>query len=543
MPSFSVSKGNYNHYLIDICDINDNLRHLLAGSNHSNTLRYLFPFLKISFVVIIIAVIFEIYPWIDDYFWYNNRNYYDDENMTLGWVIYFTILKAHTTFMFIVILITVNFKLVSHINTANQTCIIIGFLCSFIFICSLQFLTWLGAKYSLINDSTAMFDRNTTICSKYINCKRWTLDRMIIAFEYPWLVCLIITIYCIVMLCIKCCNRDSNPQKSNHPNQLELVLLKDVSINFPTNDTFPNIETTKGQKFVKQGIWVSFVIVFAWHSMEAWNWFFNLVNYKVFENQYEAAYVILFISAHIFRFILKRLARKLDQIRAYNMHKLQRMNTVWNIINSISFEYFMEFNTSCLYILWYKCLAVYHTPEIGSFIGILFIHQFKEIFLCVIRYSDLYYELKNSFIDKMEQTSDTSLCARIVYRFIGITGWNGNCSLIAWRNRISMDLILRLYASMIFGIIVGVDVKMIGENGIQAAFKTESKYSKIAMYTAISTVSELVHYVAIYCYNYKVYQQNMLLPFVHYVKNMNKSQMTANLLMYLMSVLIWQLYF
>merc|ERR1712129_680337 len=113
----------------------------------------------------------------------------------------------------------------------------------------------------------------------------------------------------------------------------------------------------------------------------------------------------------------------------------------------------MEWYYSYLYWFGLRDLVLFNTLGLTAFSQTLIIHLLSEIGQSSIRFSALYYR----HTDKVQ-------CHHL---------FADDSDLEQWRNRMSMDLVLRLYASITSGVVVAFMLIAMGEKGFDETYESD----------------------------------------------------------------------
>ena len=253
-------------------------------------------------------------------------------------------------------------------------------------------------------------------------------------------------------------------------------------------DSIQTCETPKNKKEnIKQWVWI-YIFLSIWSFL----CLFLSLNYSikssVMKDFWEMYYFWLLCVTSAIKFCLKRCGRKLDEFR---------------LSQRISVEYLMEFIGSSCYWIVYRVAISYHTVTVPMFALTLLTHTFCEIFQCSIRISDLYFGWSNRLIDHHHKW----MISVVFYKVFA-----DECTVQEWRIRIAMDIMQRIYVSIITGVLVQIYIFIVPVEYFE-------DWQRTKVYNAVATIMEFVYFAIVLVIFYKYYNVHMLKLYAYYIEN------------------------
>ena len=209
---------------------------------------------------------------------------------------------------------------------------------------------------------------------------------------------------------------------------------------------------------------------------------------------------ILSVLLTTFKFILKRIARKCDLISMYS----SKFNYFYSL------EYLSQWLMTMIYWFLIRVLLYIESPSINKFIASMLIHFIQEIMSTSGRFTIIYYETVQSIYNKCKKYQNSSSKLYKCIYFV-VYGLSCNCTLNEWHDRLSMDLITRIYASICSGVFALAYCLSVGEKDILFFYNSNGNYKLILIYIISSTIIELLYYCIVFIFNLKYYKYNILL--------------------------------
>ena len=250
-------------------------------------------------------------------------------------------------------------------------------------------------------------------CNTYFRCVEWTNGVTYMYLVYPLLFPLL-TIFSYLcyqhMFIIKSVNK-----------QWDKLLQIDPLIN------------VRNQSYHLLSIYILFLIIwgifaFGWHLIFTLNFSYIMDNH---EKQFEYLFYFLLFWNSCFKYLLKKVARKIDQRRSLDRLKMS---------HRVSLEIFIEFNMSAMYYWLYRYIIIHNlsNESFSKFALISFYHIMSEVIQSV-KIMPFYYRITKDIINKS---------SKLRYWY------NDKSTLYHWRVRKSIDIVIRLIPSMTLGIVM-----------------------------------------------------------------------------------------
>ena len=240
----------------------------------------------------------------------------------------------------------------------------------------------------------------------------------------------------------------------------------------------------------------------------SWSTFWIL--YCLQNNIYNKYYILIYILFSFWYNLLKNIftriiCRKIDTIRYLNNSKCKSL--------TISFEYLFNWIFICVYWNWLRILIGCHTPNLSSFIISICLHALIELFEINIRLTRYYFNYRMYFVNIFSKKSD------LFETFIDTKN-----SFIEWKCRLSMDIILKFYASILNVILVALGIYGYGPTFFEAMFGLQT-YNKALSYTLISTAVDIIYFLITFYFHKKYYKFSIITSFVEYINKFSKCQL------------------
>ena len=262
---------------------------------------------------------------------------------------------------------------------------------------------------------------------------------------------------------------------------------------------------------------------------------------RFYDNEFTLIYIFLFILTELIKWCLKRIARMVDMTRSHEIlvkHRTTRTrsraqsrtrnHSTFNRNNNIfdgrnhdcylSFELVTELFMSCVYWLAYRELVMYSVPTWTQFWKVKLVHIALEYYYYSLRPSDYYYKITKYVQDRVDFTKlvTKGICCCCFKRSKDrnmvklLLNFNDDSTLIQWKIRCSLDIVIKFTASVISSIVIAIEVIILGYKTFD---DSRELYNRGIMYNAISTGIEVLYFVLIYLYQAKIHQFSLLEPF------------------------------
>ena len=238
------------------------------------------------------------------------------------------------------------------------------------------------------------------------------------------------------------------------------------------------------------------------------------MKHSVFKKHVGYVFITMRIMIFIFQFILTRIGRKCDEL----IHQKDKYNCF------ISIEYLMEWFCTITYYVMFRYLIAYYTPSISIYFMLLILHIMFELPLSMKLLYDYYFDITSIWIDIRIKRRNKFLYHLFV----------DNSNLEEWRNRCSMDIVLRFYASILSTIIQTLILVSVNEKDFHIVYLYDNQYHAVLGYILISNVIELIHFLGIYAFS----KINVLSPFVNYISSMTPPHQFIHLTVFATALVI-----
>eukprot|EP01084_Bolivina_argentea_P232622 392026_1 len=286
-------------------------------------------------------------------------------------------------------------------------------------------------------------------------------------------------------------------------------------------------------------------------------WVTSLVQKNVYINEFETVYVFVLTFISINKLILKRIARLIDSSRSNITQRHKHFRNAAKRIKSerkhksrkrtqLSMELMTELFMSIIYWFAYRELTMYSVPGWNTFLKAQSIHMLSEFIATSVRPSEIYYnitkKLQNICCEKKrihnhnhkESISSNSDCVMSVddddFALKTLVNWKDDSTLSQWKIRHSLDIIMRMIASVVSASAIITQVFLLGSNQYGL---TQQKFIRGIEYLVISLLIEVIYFIIVHIMN-ELYRFNLLTPFWAIYRE-NRS-----LLIFVCSILICQ---
>ena len=222
----------------------------------------------------------------------------------------------------------------------------------------------------------------------------------------------------------------------------------------------------------------------------------NLISYMNFK--YKEPYIIVIFYCGVFcvKLMMKKIGRMVD---------FERLNNS-DFEFYISFEYLMEWSFCVYYWSWIRYYILFSDLELSSYITLISIHFISEILETNIKYLRIYFNTITDIINSLKY----KYYGKYIYRM-----FKDNSNIVQWHRRISLDNILRFYASLLSGIFTFLIL-----------IKHNNNKSQILI-TIIFIFIEWIYYIISFYITYKMIHFNILQPYILWIQNMSYSHMIS----------------
>eukprot|EP01084_Bolivina_argentea_P253821 426519_1 len=368
---------------------------------------------------------------------------------------------------------------------------------------------------------------NVNVCKTFLHCTSYTWYRFLTESIFPGFY-LPVTLFIMYSLFIR--EIFSSITDDDDMGNLQMILLvapeitdEEPSMSNRSDSIIVSDVIDDGKSNTKHIIWCCIFLIcncflMIWLNIEyALNF-----SYSPSENKFEIFYWQFICGITIFKFIMKRIGRKVDRIKSirddYNHY--------------VSIEYLMEWFFSCIYWHWMRTFCVFNDLNIYHFIQIIGLHFLLEIIETNIKFTKFYFDITKQWTLSWQ---DEDGLKRKLY---------DDCIIKEWRIRLSMDIMARFYCGFIVGILELIHAAFIGRKGIETYYdsrygNTKQQYKNTLIYLCIASVLEIIHYLFTFIIVNKIYRFNILTTFLNYVLSMQKLQILFSMLMLIYFVWIY----
>ena len=304
----------------------------------------------------------------------------------------------------------------------------------------------------------------------------------------------------IIYLCYQFCSKlfdKHNP--SSNPN-LEMALL-----NAPKPDSV-QFEYDVKQKSSPNTTIICLTYLILYSITVFFVHFQYTVNTDLLSNRFELIYIIFNIWSKLLKFAMKRTGSICDQLRS-----IKSLNDQY-----ICLEYLTDWIFDVIYWNFVRYYIVFKAPSPTQYLFVLILHFSMEMVQTNMRYTVIFIKCRNYLANK-----------RYCWSFI----LSASNDTEIWRNRLSMDIIMKLYASLLCTIMTVLQFIALGKDWFENQFGS-SDYYRALIYTLISGTIESAHYVVSYYFTKRFYQFDIIDPFLTYVTGVTNKHGLALLMLY-----------
>eukprot|EP01084_Bolivina_argentea_P092770 166885_1 len=515
MPSFSNANGNYHFYL-----------NLPKNSQIDiNTCEILWLFVKYMTFTVVCGLLMHSWHFTWDYFDANDydtfmgdKYYFEFDIMLVIWqctlIVVWCLVLASARYPY-----NTFYKMAIHPSKYKHEFgkfFFLIFLLSFICLIPIAYLTFWDEN----RGKQPVFKSTNNVC-QWLLCKYIYVRFLLIYCVYPGILPLILWCSWYIYYLLKL--QGTEPYDRNQRLMSEESGVTDVdnklldpnnsNVNLAENDTVSRQSSSNwSMKKLKssgslahqrydEGFKLKFplLLLILWCFSFMISFLFGYIHGDAVDQYFEALYFTFSGYTVCFKFIMKQLARRCDHYRS----EVSEYNYVFSI------EYFMEFYWSLTYWMIYRFYTVFHAPTVSQFAMTLSAHLFWEFCAVIVRYHGLYYRKSNEIIIKY-------------YTYLYLLHDGYDCTLSIWRDRLSMDLVVKLWCAVFSGLFFALDYKecfgMYSEQLDDHASST-----LVVSYLSIATLVEFLFYCVTIQFGKLVLDYNIMFPFVYYCKRLTKA--------------------
>ena len=237
------------------------------------------------------------------------------------------------------------------------------------------------------------------------------------------------------------------------------------------------------------------------------------------EHYWELWYYIFLCVVSAFKLMLKYIARKIDiiQIKLKKEKLKQYGNSHFPIIGNsssssnninvninnviMSFEWITELIMSIIYWANYRYFLTYYMPflNLDQFIFTILLHLLSEAFKTIICKTRFSYQLYNKYINNI---------LKIVLNI------DDDCNYSQWLVRYSIDIMVRIYSSVLTAIYQIAWLFYIGKINFKSIYQfNNNQFNKALNFNIIALVVDIVIFVVSYMITLKCFDFNLVYPF------------------------------
>merc|ERR1711933_560970 len=188
------------------------------------------------------------------------------------------------------------------------------------------------------------------------------------------------------------------------------------------------------------------------------------------------------------------------------------------IISIVYYSYFVS-------ILILLNIANQKEVEIKKIIGVICMHFLFEIFETSLKFTNIYFDLSSKIIHSFNVKDHNCFC-RALHRLFG-----DNSSIKQWKYRVSMDIVLRIYISILV-----YSTKFLLIFVIKNSFNTNDN---IYGYLGIVFGIQLIYYFMVYIIQLIFNEFNLFSLFVNYARDITVLQKISFIFLFVGGVIIF----
>eukprot|EP01084_Bolivina_argentea_P187011 322229_1 len=284
-----------------------------------------------------------------------------------------------------------------------------------------------------------------------------------------------------------------------------MTLLDNQCINILNTDKIADSTRKKGAwPIIICAIYLVFymITVFAIH-------FLYSMNIELMIEKFELIFVVFefSVTSKLLKFMMKRTARLIDEIRS-----TKSINDHY-----VCLEYLTEWIFDVIHWNFVRFYIVFKAPSPVQFVFVLVVHFSIEMVETNIRYTYTFVKISKYLATK-------HCCFSLLLP-------SQNMDINVWRIRLSMDSTVKLWASLLCTIMTFIQFIALGKDWFVSQFGSERIYT-VLVYTLISEVIELGHYIISILILRKLYQFNAVKPVVNCVNGIENKHRILLLILY-----------
>eukprot|EP01084_Bolivina_argentea_P036299 67177_1 len=301
--------------------------------------------------------------------------------------------------------------------------------------------------------------------------------------------------------------------KNDNENKLEMSLLENTQYSDQLQNQQTIVSSTRNVYLC-----ISFLSMYCASICAYYCQIF--INRDKMTNNFDFCYIEFAVWCSAFKFMMKIIGRKCDRHR--EIFKSQQY-AISNYLNCLSIESLVEWIFSVSYWIWLREFIAYHSfPSWTEYITVTFLHFLSESVETNVKFTALYFKLRS----KTEHFARRS-SMMMFYKLIG-----SNNDIIEYRNRLSINVMIRFYAAIIVSTFQILIFIIDGQIHFESNYG-ENTYYRCLLYLTVSTTLEFVHYILSIIWIHKLCKFNILTVFMNdYLSTITKSQCYFTFLIY-----------
>lgn len=230
---------------------------------------------------------------------------------------------------------------------------------------------------------------------------------------------------------------------------------------------------------------------------------------------FEIWYYCFLVSTSSMKYIMKKIARKIDQKRVMldllniNINYNNDLDQFHDDLLIFSFEWFVELLVSVIYwfiyYFWiYGSASTQDLNNLNHFFRFLvftvMLHLFSEIFQTTLKISKLYFNLTNTFIQSAKNIPLVNLFVR--------NSNNISCNYLQWTVRNSIDIMIRFLASLVSGVFMLIYVATRGKH---ITYALEDTYEEYMLRLCIAFAADVLYFGLTLLINSKLHDNQCMI--------------------------------
>ena len=487
MASFSVTKHNYGYYF----------NHTSTPFNNIILHKFIKSLLIIIFFAIILFFICNIFDFVYGHHnqWYINHHFY----------YYIDIMQSIFQIIFAMSIIIMVSNTIIHFNFFYQ--IIenkknfkaIYFLITWFLLSYISFIIFILYRDKLININ--IFTQYQTIIYKEYYNIFYVFWYNILPFIVPLAIFLIM--YSIFS------KLGNNDQDIEIQGVIELNSLDEHLLN--GNDGSLSVI----QENIDNGIVIMYIIAFYISFFISWCtlFLFTSLDLSFLTDYFEYIIWIFLIVTSLFRKLLKKLAKDIDHFRHINNVKYGHND------NYISLDYLMEGYASLYYYSFTKQYVAFNISisnrSLFLFIFISISHFLTETIETNIMFTQIYFNKSLKIINFYKENKSLKMLYNV---------FCDDSNLYQWRARLSMDIFVRFYGSILLSLYYLAFFILYGQEFLDTNYG-KNFYKTGILLTLIYSIQDILHYIITIIIVHKYFKFNMLGQFINYFIKMGYNQL------------------